>query len=167
MPTVNFNLNGKDVCVEVDGKELLVDTIRQRFLLTGTKKACGTSDCGACTVLVDEVALRSCAYLTCMVEGKRVVTIEGLGSPEKLHPIQQAFIDASAVQCGYCTPGMVLASYDLLKNNPHPTETDIREALAGNLCRCTGYQRIVMAVQLAAGRMAADKAERQEGGNTI
>ena len=161
MPTVSFNLNGKDVCIEVDGKELLVDTIRQRFLLTGTKKACGTSDCGACTVLVDDVALRSCAYFTCMVEGKRVVTIEGLGSPNNLHPIQQAFIDASAVQCGYCIPGMVLASYDLLKDNPHPTEEEIRVALAGNLCRCSGYQKIVAAVQLAAERMSANTVERQ------
>ena len=162
MPKVSFNLNGKDVCVEVDGKELLVDTIRQRFFLTGTKKACGTSDCGACTVLVDGVALRSCAYLTCMVAGKRVVTIEGIGSPDNLHPIQQAFIDSSAVQCGYCIPGMVLASYDLLSNNPSPTEAEIREALSGNLCRCTGYQKIIVAVQLAAERMSA-AAPRQEG----
>lgn len=164
MQKVSFNLNGKDVFVEVDGKELLVDTIRQRFFLTGTKKACGTSDCGACTVLVDDVALRSCAYLTCMVEGKRVVTIEGLGSPDNLHPIQQAFIDVSAVQCGYCIPGMILASYDLLKNNPCPTEEDIRVGLSGNLCRCTGYQKIIMAVQLAAERMSATSAApRQEG----
>ncbi len=154
MPTVSFNLNGKDVSVDVDGKELLVDTIRQRFLLTGTKKACGTSDCGACTVLVNDVALRSCAYLTCMAEGKRVLTIEGLGSPEHLHPIQQAFIDASAVQCGYCTPGMVLTSYALLKENANPTEEEIREALSGNLCRCTGYQKIVEAVKLASERIS-------------
>ena len=160
---VSFNLNGKDECVEVDGKELLVDTIRQRFLLTGTKKACGTSDCGACTVLVDDVALRSCAYLTCMAEGKRVVTIEGLGTPENLHPLQQAFIDTSAVQCGYCIPGMVLAGYSLLKENPCPTEEEVREAISGNLCRCTGYQKIIMAIQLAAKRMlAASQAKGNE-----
>ena len=161
---VSFNLNDKDECVEVDGKELLVDTIRQRLLLTGTKKACGTGDCGACTVLVDDVALRSCIYLTCMVEGKRVVTIEGLGTPENLHPLQQAFVDASAVQCGYCIPGMILAAYSLLKENPRPSDEEIREAISGNLCRCTGYQKIIMAIKLAAeGMLAANASSEQEG----
>ena len=164
MTKVSFNLNGRDEWVEVDGKELLVDTIRQRFLLTGTKKACGTSDCGACTVLVDGVALRSCAYLTCMAEGKSVLTIEGLGTPENLHPIQQAFIDASAMQCGYCIPGMVLTAHALLKDNPRPNEEEIRVALSGNLCRCTGYQKIIIAIQLAAERMLASrKLSGQEG----
>ena len=152
---VSFNLNGRDECVEVDGKELLIDTIRQRFLLTGTKKACGTGDCGACTVLVDGTPLRSCAYLTCMAEGKRVLTIEGLGTPQNLHPLQQAFIDTSAVQCGFCIPGMILTAYALLKDNPRPTEGEIREALSGNLCRCTGYQKIIEAIQLAGERMLA------------
>ena len=164
MARVSFNLNGADVSVDVDGKELLVDTIRNRFLLTGTKKACGTSDCGACTVLVDDVALRSCAYLTCMAEGKRVVTIEGLGGPENLHPIQQAFVDASAVQCGYCIPGMVLAAYSLLKQNANPTEQDIREALSGNLCRCTGYNKIVEAIQLAAMRLQSGEGSLEQEG---
>ena len=153
MQHVSFNLNGRDECVGVDSKELLVDTIRNRFLLTGTKKACGTGDCGTCTVLVDGVPLRSCAYLTCMAEGKKVVTIEGLGTPNNLHPLQQAFIDASAVQCGYCIPGMILTAHALLEENPRPTEQEIREALSGNLCRCTGYERIIMAVQLAAQRI--------------
>ena len=161
MTKVSFNLNGKDECIEVDGKELLVDTIRQRFLLTGTKKACGTSDCGACTVLVNDIALRSCAYLTCMAEGKRVVTIEGLGTADNLHPIQQAFVDAGAVQCGYCIPGMVLTAYALLKNNPDPTAEEIREAISGNLCRCTGYNKIVLAIQLAASRMAEGTSKQE------
>ena len=153
MPSVSFNLNGRDENVLVDSTELLVDTIRQRFLLTGIKKACGTGDCGTCTVLINGVPLRSCAYLTCMAEGKKVVTIEGLGTPNQLHPLQQAFIDASAVQCGYCIPGMILTAHALLEENPRPTEQEIREALSGNLCRCTGYERIIRAVQLAAQRL--------------
>lgn len=152
MQKISFNLNGKDVSVDVDGKELLVDTIRNRFMLTGTKKACGTDDCGACTVLINDMAVRSCAYLTCMAEGAKVVTIEGLGNSKKIHPIQQAFIDAGAVQCGYCTPGMILTAYELLHNKMLPTDEEIRTALSGNLCRCTGYQKIVDAVKLAAGR---------------
>lgn len=157
MPIVHFNLNGKYVTVEVDGKELLVDTIRNRFLLTGTKKACGTDDCGACTVLVNNLAVRSCAYLTCMAEGTHVVTIEGLGSPDHLHPIQKAFIDASAVQCGYCTPGMIMTAFALLEENENPSDEEIRTALSGNLCRCTGYQKIIDAVKLAASRRMQTK----------
>ena len=152
MPAVSFNLNGSDVAVEVDGKELLVDTIRNRFMLTGTKKACGTDDCGACTVLINDVAVRSCAYLTCMAAGMRVMTIEGLSDAKHLHPLQQAFIDAGAVQCGYCTPGMILTAYALLQENEDPAEDEIRLALSGNLCRCTGYQKVVDAVKLAAAR---------------
>lgn len=150
MPVVSFYLNGVEVTVEVDGKELLVDTLRNRFMLTGTKKACGTDDCGACTVVLDGVAIRSCAYLTCMVEGRHVLTIEGIGLAGNLHPIQQAFVDAGAVQCGYCTPGMVMTAYALLEENMDPSDEDIRLALSGNLCRCTGYQKIINAVKLAA-----------------
>ena len=152
MPTVHFNLNGKTVCIEVDGTERLIDTIRNRFLLTGTKKACNTDDCGACTVLIDNMAVRSCAYLTCMAEGKNVVTIEGLGTPWHLHPLQKAFIDAGAVQCGYCTPGMIMTAYALLEEKENPGDEEIRMAISGNLCRCTGYQKIVNAVKLAAER---------------
>ena len=152
MPVVHFDLNGRAVCIEVDGKELLVDTLRKRFLLTGTKKACGTDDCGACTELIDNRAVRSCAYLTCMVEGRNVMTIEGLGTPWHLHPLQQAFIDAGAVQCGYCTPGMIMTVYGLLEEKENPDEEEIRMAISGNLCRCTGYQKIVNAVKLAAER---------------
>lgn len=156
MAVVNFKLNGKPVSCEVDGKEILVDTIRGIFGLTGTKKACGTGDCGACTVLVDDLAVRSCTYLTCMAGGKEVITIEGLGTKDNLHPIQQAFIDVGAVQCGYCIPGMVLTAYALLKVNPDPTVDDVRVALSGNLCRCTGYQKIIEAVLLAAKRMRGE-----------
>lgn len=153
MNTVNFKLNSKKVCCEVDGKETLVDTLRGHFGLTGTKKACGTGDCGACTVLINDLAVRSCTYLTCMVEGKDVITIEGIGTKDNLHPIQQAFIEVGAVQCGFCTPGMVLSAYALLKVNQKPTADDVRVALSGNLCRCTGYDKIIEAVLLAADRM--------------
>lgn len=156
MAVVHFKLNGKPVCCEVDGKDILVDTIRGTFGLTGTKKACGTGDCGACTVLINDLAVRSCTYLTCMVEGKEVTTIEGLGTKDNLHPIQQAFVEVGAVQCGYCTPGMVLTAYALLKANPQPTVDDVRIALSGNLCRCTGYQKIIEAVLLAAKRMRGE-----------
>lgn len=157
MTEVHFRLNGRPVSCLVEADEVLVDTIRQRFALTGTKKACGTGDCGACTVLLDGEAVRSCILLTAMVEGKEVTTIEGVGTAYSLHPVQQAYIDAGAVQCGFCTPGMVLTSIALLNRNPNPSEEEIRVALSGNLCRCTGYEKIVQAVQLAAERMNAAK----------
>jgi len=159
MTEVNFMLNGKAVSCEVDGDEVLVDTIRERFKLTGTKKACGTGDCGACTVLIDDVAVRSCILLTGMVEGKSVTTIEGLSDGKKLHPVQQAFIDVNAVQCGYCIPGMVLTGYALIKKKPEPTEEEIRIAISGNLCRCTGYKKIIEAISLAARRMREESEE--------
>ena len=165
MAVVNFTLNGKAVTCEADGKEILVDTIRERFGLTGTKKACGTGDCGACTVLVDGLAVRSCTYLTCMADGREVLTIEGLGELGEpgeagkpvLHPVQQALIDVNAIQCGYCIPGMALTGYALLKANPDPTADEVREAISGNLCRCTGYQKIIEAILLAADRINGSK----------
>ena len=155
---VDFILNGKNVRVDVEADEVLVDTLREKLMLTGTKKGCGTGDCGTCTVLLDGEAVRSCILLTAMVEGRKVTTIEGVGSVDNLHPVQQAFIDTSAVQCGFCTPGMVLTSIALLDKNPDPTEEEIRTALSGNLCRCTGYEKIVKAVRLAAERMAKKEA---------
>ena len=154
--TVHFILNGKAVCCDIPADEVLVDTLRNYFRLTGTKKACGTGDCGACTVLLDGTAIRSCIFLTAMAEGHEITTIEGVGSMTKPHPVQQAFVDAGAVQCGYCTPGMVLTTIALLKKNPSPTEDEIRVALSGNLCRCTGYEKIVEAVKLSAARMRED-----------
>lgn len=153
MISVSFILNGKPVRCEVPAEETLVDTIRNRFRLTGTKKGCGTGDCGSCTVLLDGTAVRSCTLLTGMVEGRSITTIEGVGTMEKLHPVQQAFVDVNAIQCGYCIPGMVLTAIALLRENPDPTEEEIRVAISGNLCRCTGYQKIVEAIQLAAERM--------------
>ena len=151
--TVHFKLNGRPVKVEVEATEILVDTLRNRLGLTGTKKACGTGDCGACTVLINGEAVRSCILLTATVGGKEVVTIEGLGDTDHPHVIQQAFSDAGAVQCGYCIPGMVLVSKALLDKNSTPTLDEIKEAISGNLCRCTGYKKIYEAVQLAADRM--------------
>ena len=136
----------------MEATELLVDTLRLRLGLTGTKKACGTGDCGACTVIVDGEAVRSCILLTASMHGKSITTIEGLGDVSHLHPIQQAFIDAGAVQCGYCTPGMILTAKALLDRQPHPTPEQIREAISGNLCRCTGYVKIEAAIRMAAER---------------
>jgi len=147
---ISFTLNDKQVKLVVDAKEILVDTLRERLGLTGTKKSCGTGDCGACTVLLNGRAVRSCGLLTAMVDGKEVRTIEGLGNADNVHPIQQAFVDEGAVQCGYCTPGMVLATKSLLDRIPNPTVEAIKEALSGNLCRCTGYAKIIKAVEASA-----------------
>ena len=150
---ISFNLNGKPVSIEADAAEILVDTLRERFGLTGTKKSCGTGDCGACTILLDGRAVRSCILLTAMVDGKNVLTIEGLGDEQNVHPIQQAFIDEGAIQCGYCTPGMILATKALLDRIPNPSTEEIKEALSGNLCRCTGYEKIICAVEAAAQKL--------------
>ena len=144
---VSFVLNGRSVSCEAEADEVLVDTLRNTFCLTGTKKACGTGDCGACTVLLDGVAIRSCIYLTAMAEGHEITTIEGVGTLSSPHPVQQAFVDAGAVQCGYCTPGMIMTAKSILDENPNATEDDIREGLHGNLCRCTGYKSIVEAIE--------------------
>ncbi len=160
MAFVAFTLNGKPVSCDVPAEETLVDTLRQRFQLTGTKKGCGTGDCGSCTVLLDGEAVRSCTLLTGMVNGRSVTTIEGVGTRDALHPVQQAFVDVNAIQCGFCIPGMVLTAIALLAKNPDPSEEDIRVAISGNLCRCTGYQKIVEAVALAAKRMRGEEAVR-------
>ena len=131
---ITCTINGRERNLAVEATELLVDTLRLRLGLTGTKKACGTGDCGACTVIVDGEAVRSCILLTASMHGKSITTIEGLGDVSHLHPIQQAFIDAGAVQCGYCTPGMILTAKALLDRQPHPTPEQIREAISGNLC---------------------------------
>ena len=149
---ITCTINGRERNLAVEATELLVDTLRLRLGLTGTKKACGTGDCGACTVIVDGEALRSCILLTASMHGKSITTIEGLGDVSHLHPIQQAFIDAGAVQCGYCTPGMILTAKALLDRQPHPTPEQIREAISGNLCRCTGYVKIEAAIRMAAER---------------
>ena len=136
--------------VAVEPRRTLAELLRYDLRLTGTKIGCSIGDCGACTVLLDGESVFSCLTLAVEADGRDVLTIEGVADDGKLHPLQQAFVDVGAIQCGYCTPGMVLTALALLKRNPNPTEEDIRLALSGNLCRCTGYQKIVEAVQKAA-----------------
>ena len=151
---VSFTLNGEPVDVLVDDNTTLLDLLRDQIGLTGTKKGCEEGECGACTVIIDDRPINSCVTLACDVAGCNVITIEGLAKDGVLTPIQQQFIDQWAFQCGYCTPGMIMSATALLNRNPHPTELEIREAIEGNLCRCTGYQKIIEAIQLAAEDMA-------------
>ncbi len=150
MKKVAFTLNGKVVTSEVEDHELLLDTLRERFGLKSVKEACSIGECGACTVLIDDEPHYSCLTLATKVEGHDVKTVEYLGDMDRLHPLQESFIRHGAVQCGYCTPGMLLVAYSLLRKNRNPTEEQIREALSGNLCRCTGYIQIVEAIKDAA-----------------
>jgi len=143
-------VNGQTYEISVEPDRTLLDVLRYELGLTGAKEGCSTGNCGACTVLVDGKAVNSCLVLAVEMEGKKVVTIEGLSEQGKLHPLQQAFIDEGAVQCGFCTPGVVLSAKAFLDSNPHPTENQVRQAIAGNLCRCTGYDKIVRAILRAA-----------------
>jgi aerobic carbon-monoxide dehydrogenase small subunit len=145
-----MTVNGESRQAEVEPRELLVYVLRERLGLTGTTVGCDTSSCGACTVLLDGESVKSCTLLGVQADGREVTTIEGLAQNGALHPVQKAFHDAHGLQCGYCTPGMVLATVSLLAEHPRPSEEEIRHALEGNLCRCTGYQNIVKAVQAAA-----------------
>ncbi|MCW5637038.1 MAG: (2Fe-2S)-binding protein [Rubrivivax sp.] len=152
---LSFKLNGKPASVEVEPRELLVHTLRERLALTGPHIGCETSHCGACTVDVDGSSVKSCTLLTVQCEGSDLLTVEGLEQGGALHAIQQAFHEEHGLQCGYCTPGMLTRCYRLLQENPNPSEAEIRYGIAGNLCRCTGYQNIVKAVQSAAKKLAA------------
>ncbi len=144
---VNLRVNGLDEAVYIEPWWTLTRVLREELELTGTKEGCGSGNCGSCTVLIDEKAVKSCLYLAMKARGKEITTIEGLqGEGEEIHPLQQAFIDHFAVQCGFCSPGMIMASKALLDENSSPTEEEIRVALDGNLCRCTGYVKIVEAV---------------------
>jgi carbon-monoxide dehydrogenase small subunit len=153
--TIQFTLNGKSISREVPAHRLLLDLLRDEIGLTGTKEGCGTGDCGACTVYLNGKPVNSCLVLSGELDGAEIVTIEGLRIGEELHPIQKAFLEDGGAQCGYCTPGMLMMSKALLDENPNPTEEDIRFALSGNLCRCTGYAKIVQAVQDAAAVLRA------------
>ena len=159
MAQVSVTVNGVAHTEEVEPRLLLVHLIRDKLGLTGTHVGCDTSNCGACTVHVDGQAVKSCTLLAVQCEGCEVTTIEGMGSETALHPLQQAFWEQHGLQCGYCTPGMIMAAADLLARNADPSEEDVREALAGNLCRCTGYQNIVKAVRAAAGGMTAQASQ--------
>jgi carbon-monoxide dehydrogenase small subunit len=155
MMRVTMTVNGKEVSEEVEPRLLLVEFLRERLRLTGTHVGCDTSQCGACTVHVDGEAVKACTYLAVQASGAAVTTIEGVARDGRLHPLQQAFHTEHGLQCGFCTPGMVMSALDLLRRNPDPSETEIRQHLAGNLCRCTGYHNIVRAVQVAAREMGA------------
>ncbi|MCI7737590.1 MAG: (2Fe-2S)-binding protein [Clostridiales bacterium] len=150
---LSFTLNGDPTEVIVKDNMTLLDLLRDKLGLTGTKKGCEQGECGACTVMLDGKPVNSCCTLAVECEGREVVTIEGIAKGGKLHPIQRQFIEKWALQCGYCTPGMIMSAKALLDVNPHPTELEIREAIEGNLCRCTGYAKIVEAIQAAAAEM--------------
>jgi carbon-monoxide dehydrogenase small subunit len=152
---VTMTVNGVQYTRDVEPRTLLVYFLREHLGLTGTHVGCDTSSCGACTVLLDGKAVKSCTVLAVQAEGANITTVEGLAKDGELHPIQQAFWDEHGLQCGFCTPGMMLAALDLLQRNPNPTDEEIRHALEGNLCRCTGYQHIVNAVKTAARLMRA------------
>jgi carbon-monoxide dehydrogenase small subunit len=152
---VSFTLNGKDADVVVEPRELLIHTLREKLLHTGPHIGCETSHCGACTVDLDGMSVKSCTVLTVQCTGSQITTVEGLEQGGVLHALQQAFHEEHGLQCGFCTPGMLTRAYRLLKENPNPTEEEIRYWISGNLCRCTGYQNIVKAVQSAARKMSA------------
>ena len=151
MTLINVTVDGVNYQDEVEPRMLLVFYLRERLGKTGTVVGCDTSNCGACTVHLDGRSVKSCNVLAVQADGAEIATIEGLAKNGELHPMQKAFHENHALQCGYCTPGMIMQSIDLLNDNPHPTEQEIREGLEGNLCRCTGYHNIVKAVQAAAG----------------
>jgi aerobic carbon-monoxide dehydrogenase small subunit len=149
---IALRVNGEPVEADVWAGESLLFALRERLGLPGSKNACEQGECGSCSVLLDGTLVCACLVLAAQADDHDVLTVEGLGADDALHPVQQAFVDAGAVQCGFCTPGLVVAAADLLARRPDPAEDEIREALSGNLCRCTGYQKIVEAVQLAAER---------------
>ncbi|MBA3259801.1 MAG: (2Fe-2S)-binding protein [Gemmatimonadales bacterium] len=155
--SVTLSVNGADRAVQVEPRALLVHVLRDDLNLTGTHVGCDTSQCGACTVLLDGRAVKSCTVLAVQAEGHAVTTIEGLGEIDSLHPVQQGFWEKHGLQCGFCTPGMIMTAVDLLEANPDPTEAEIRHAIEGNYCRCTGYQNIVLAIQSAAATTRAGR----------
>ncbi len=151
---ITLTVNGQPVSLEVAAHHTLLQVLRDQLGLTGTKDGCSEGDCGACTVLVNGAAVNSCLLLAPQADGANILTIEGLGTPEAMHPLQAAFVEEGGTQCGYCTPGVIMSALALLNENPQPTEEEIRWALAGNICRCTGYTKIIAAVQRAAVEMA-------------
>jgi len=147
-----FTLNGNDTEVEIQDHWTLLYLLREQLGLLGTKEGCGSGECGACTVILEGVSINACLYLAAEVDGKNILTIEGLAAPDgTLHPIQQAFVEKGGIQCGYCSPGMILAAKALLDENPNPSEEEIKDAIAGNICRCTGYVQIIDAIRSASG----------------
>ncbi len=154
---IRFTVNGRKVEREVTADSRLLDLLRDDLHLTGTKEGCGEGECGACTVLIDGKAVNSCLVLAPQADGKEILTVEGLAKGDELHPIQRAFVEKGAVQCGFCTPGFIMSTYALLKESPNPSNEEILTALAGNLCRCTGYTKIIEAVHYAAELMREEE----------
>lgn len=150
--TTHFRVNGRPVAVEVPDAKPLLDTLREELGLTGAKECCGKGECGSCTVIMDGEPVCSCLVFTAQAEGAEILTVEGIGTPEAMDPIQAAFVTEGGVQCGYCIPGFIVAAKALLERNPHPTPDEIKRGLAGNICRCTGYQKIIQAVAKVALR---------------
>ncbi|EHI97720.1 Carbon-monoxide dehydrogenase (acceptor) [Clostridium sp. DL-VIII] len=146
---ISLNLNGENVHIKVNPNKRVVDLLREDFKLTSVKEGCGEGECGACTIIWNGNAVTSCTMLAGQIDGDRIITLEGLSKNGELDKLQETFIEAGAVQCGYCTPGMILSAKALLMRNPHPTKEEIRRAMSGNLCRCTGYAKIIKAVELA------------------
>jgi carbon-monoxide dehydrogenase small subunit len=155
--TIRMQVNGKDYTVDVPSQRLLIDCLRYDLGLTGTKEGCSVGVCGACTVLMDGVLVSSCLSLAVLADGKEITTVEGLAHNGNLHPVQQAFIDFGGFQCGICTPGMVVAAKALLDENPNPSDDDIKDWMMGNLCRCTGYYKIIESIRGAATRMQTER----------
>ena len=151
---VSMTVNGQQRQADVEPRRLLVHFIREDLGLTGTHVGCDTSQCGACTVIMNGLAVKSCTVLAAQANGAEITTIEGLAKDGELHPIQEGFWEEHGLQCGFCTPGMIMSAYDLLQRNPNPSEAEIRHAIDGNICRCTGYQHIVKSIQYAANKMA-------------
>ncbi len=151
---LEFTVNGKKWKISVRGEERLLDVLRDRLGLIGTKEGCGVGECGACTVIMDGRKVNSCMIIAAQANGSEILTIEGLEKPDgSLHPLQESFIEAGAVQCGFCTPGMIMSGYELLSRVPRPTEQEIKIAVSGNLCRCTGYRQIIDAIRLAGEKL--------------
>ena len=153
MANINLTINGESVSADISDNTLLVDFLRENMRLTGTHVGCDTSQCGACVIHVDGAAVKSCNMLAAKADGSVITTIEGIGSSDALHPMQEAFHQNHGLQCGYCTPGMIMSAIDFVSKNKNATEIEIREALEGNICRCTGYHNIVKSVQAAAEKM--------------
>jgi len=159
---IEFKINGEQTKLEVEETEILLDVIRDKLHLHGTKRGCENGECGACTVLVNGDPVNSCMNIAARADGKEIVTIEGIGTEDRLHPVQKAFIEEGAVQCGFCGSGMILTSKALLDKNPNPSEADIRRAISGNLCRCSGYSKIVKAVKKTAKGLEESGERRNE-----
>ena len=164
---IHLTVNDEEYEVAVAPNQTLLDTLRCQLRLTGTKKGCEIGDCGACTVIMDGITVNSCLVLAMQANGKKITTIEGLKTQEGMHPLQKAFVEKGAIQCGFCSPGMILSAKSLLEKNPAPTEEEIRRGIAGNLCRCTGYQKIIEAVQSVASETDASGTHPSHGNGRL